>query len=177
MQGRPCYRVGDEGHRHDAIILGMEVWQEDRRVFLRQGKYAHDILYKFQMLNCRLMATPMTTNFWKLIASESKLVDATLYCQLIGSLMYLVNTRPDLSFAVNTLSQFIVEPRRVHWIAAKHVLRYIAGTVDYGMHMSGVMESDWWGIQTQIGQVVLATGRALVGVVSDWDRRLFPGSA
>ena len=48
--------------------------------------------------------------------------------------MYLVNTRPNLSFVVNTLSQFMVEPQRVHWIAAKHVLRYIAGTVDYGLH-------------------------------------------
>ena len=68
------------------------------------------------------------------MASESELVDATLYHQLIGSLMYLVNTQPDLSLAVNTLSQFMVEPQRVHWIAAKHVMRYIAGTVDYGLH-------------------------------------------
>ena len=87
-------------------FLGMEVWQEDGRVFLGQGKYAHDILQRFQMLVCRPMATPMTTNFWKLLTSKSELVDATLYCQLIGSLMYLVNTRPGLSFAVNTLSQF-----------------------------------------------------------------------
>lgn len=47
--------------------------------------------------------------------------------------MYLVNTRPDLSFAVNTLSQFMVEPWRVHWTATKHVLRYVVGTVDYGL--------------------------------------------
>ena len=95
-------------------FLGMEVWQEDGRVFLGQGKYAHDILHRFDMQDCRPMATPMTTNFWKLIASESELVDATLYRQLIGSLMYLVNTRLDLSFAVNTLNEFMVEPRRVH---------------------------------------------------------------
>ena len=80
-------------------------------------------------------------------------MDATLYQQLIGSLMYLVNTRPDLSFAVNTLGQFMVEPRRVHWIAAKHVLRYIAGTVDYGLYyvrgdgvrLVGYSDSDWAG--------------------------------
>ena len=79
------------------------------------------------------MSTPMTINFKKLNASESELVDPTLYRQLIGSLMYLVNTRPDISFAVNTLSQYMVEPRRVQWLAAKHILRYIAGTVDYGL--------------------------------------------
>ena len=54
--------------------------------------------------------------------------------------MYLVNPRPDLCFAVNTLSQLMVEPRRVHWVAAKHVLRYLAGTMDY---RSSDGEFDW----------------------------------
>ena len=134
-------------------FLGIEFWQEDGSVFLGQGKCAQDILHRFQMLDCRPMATPMTTNFWKLMASELELVDATLYRQLIGSLMYLVNTRPDLSFAVNTLSQFMVEPRRVHWIATKHVMRYIARTVDYGLHyvrgdgvrLVGYSDSNWVG--------------------------------
>ena len=60
-------------------------------------------------------------------------MDPTLFRQLIGSLMYLVNTRPYMSFAVNTLSQFMVEPKKVHWTIAKHILRYLVGTVDYGM--------------------------------------------
>ena len=56
------------------------------------------------MEGCKPMSTLMTTNFRKLDASESELVDPTLYRQLIGSLMYLVNTRPDINFVVNTLS-------------------------------------------------------------------------
>ena len=60
------------------------------------------------------MSTPVITNWKKLHAYEGELVDPTLYRQLIGSLMYLVNSRPDLCFAVNTLSQFMVEPTRVH---------------------------------------------------------------
>eukprot|EP00253_Pinus_taeda_P008495 PITA_08495 len=64
------------------------------------------------MQDCRLMATPMITNWKKIDASEDKDVDPTLYRQLIGSLMYLVNTRPDICYAVNTLSQFMVEPKR-----------------------------------------------------------------
>jgi hypothetical protein len=60
------------------------------------------------------MTTPMITNWKKLHASESQLVDYTLYRQLIRSLMYLVNTMPDICFVVNTLNQFMVEPRRVH---------------------------------------------------------------
>jgi hypothetical protein len=80
-------------------------------------------------------------------------VDSTLYRQLMGSLMYLVNTRIDVFFVVNTLSQFMVEPRRVHWVAEKHVLRYLCGMVDYGLdyhrgdgvHLVGYTDSDWEG--------------------------------
>jgi hypothetical protein len=80
-------------------------------------------------------------------------VDSTLYHQLIGSLMYLVNTRPNICFAVNTLSQFMVEPRRVHWVAEKHVLGYLCGTVYYGLdyqrgdvvRLVGYTNSDWAG--------------------------------
>jgi hypothetical protein len=67
--------------------------------------------------------------------------------------MYLVNTRPNICFAVNTLSQFQVEPIHEHWIAAKHVLRYIRGTINYGLRyttsnniqLHGFIDSDWAG--------------------------------
>jgi hypothetical protein len=105
------------------------------------------------MEDCRPMSTPMVTNWRKLSASESELVDDTKYRQLIGSLMYPINTRPDICFTVNTLSQYMVEPRRVHWIASKHVLRYLARTVDYGLdyvrgdgvRLIGYTDSDWAG--------------------------------
>jgi hypothetical protein len=95
----------------------------------------------------------MITNLKKLGASDSDLVDPTMYRQLIGSLMYLVNTRPDICFVVNTLSQFMVEPRQVHWVAAKHVLRYLRGTVGFGLRyvggdgvrLHGYSDSDWAG--------------------------------
>ena len=96
-----------------------------------QEKYPVDILRRFQMEDCRTMSTPMITNWKKLHSSKGDLVDSTLYRQLIGSLMYLVNSRPYFCFAVNTLSYFMVEPKSVHWIATKHVLRYLGGTVDY----------------------------------------------
>ena len=71
------------------------------------------------------MNTPMETKLKLLVDTLSELIDATLYRQIIGSLMYLTNTRPDICFAVNTLSQFLVEPRHVHLVAAKHVVRYL----------------------------------------------------
>ena len=78
------------------------------------------------MEDCRPMSTSMVANWKKLHASKGELADPRLYRRLIGSLMYLVNTRLDLCFAVNTLSQFMVEPRSVHWVVAKHVLRYLS---------------------------------------------------
>lgn len=106
-------------------FLGLEVWQEEGHFFLGQGKYIVDILGRFHMEDCKPMLTPMITKWKKLHASDSELVDPTLYKQLIGSLMYLVNTRPDICFAVNTMSQFMCEPKKVHWVAAKHILRYL----------------------------------------------------
>ena len=90
-----------------------------------------DILKRFKMLDCREITTPMTYNLKLLSDSSSEKVDAMMYRQMIGSLMYLTNTRPDICFAVNTLSQFLTNPRQVHLIAVNHVLRYLKGTVDY----------------------------------------------
>ena len=87
-----------------------------------RGNILWTFLAEFHMEDCKPMSTPMITNWKKLHASDSELVDPTLYRQLIGSLMYLVNTRPDICFAVNTMIQFMCEPRRVHWVAAKHIL-------------------------------------------------------
>jgi hypothetical protein len=84
------------------------------------------------------MATPMTLNLKLLSDSSSDLVDLTMYRQLIGSLMYLVNTRLNICFAMNTLSQHMVKPRHVHWMARKHMLRYLHVTIGYGLrYVSG----------------------------------------
>eukprot|EP00253_Pinus_taeda_P015265 PITA_15265 len=123
------FEIKDIGLMHD--FLGLEVWQEEGNFFLRQEKYIVDILGRFHMEDCKPMSTPMITNWKKLHASDSELVDPTLYRQLIGSLMYLVNPRPDICFAVNTMSQFMCEPRKVHWVAAKHILRRLRPSVIY----------------------------------------------
>ena len=106
---------------------------EPKGIFLNQGKYAVEILKMFDMLECKAMATPKDTNLKLLVDASSKLVDVTLYRQIIGSFMYMTNTRPYICFVVNTLSQYLVEPRHVHSIATKHVMRYLNGTIDYGL--------------------------------------------
>jgi hypothetical protein len=105
------------------------------------------------MMDCKSMDTPMNADIRKVKVPDSDPVDPSLYQQLIGSLMYFVNTRPNICFAVNTLSQFQVEPRHENWIAAKHVLRYIRETINYGLrytasnniHLHGFTDSDWAG--------------------------------
>ena len=88
-----------------------------------------------------------------LIVASSETVDATMYHQMIGSLMYLTNTRPNICFAVKTLSQFLMDPKHVHLIVAKHILRCLKGTVDYGLkyeenqkiNLEGYVDLDWAG--------------------------------
>jgi hypothetical protein len=69
------------------------------------------------------MNTPMETNLKLLVDTSSELNDAKLYRHIIGSLMYLTNTGPDICFVVNTLNQFLVDPKRVYVVVAKHVMR------------------------------------------------------
>ena len=97
-----------------------------REVCSRDPKEVWEIDYK-------AMATPMESNMKLLSDASSESVDATMYHQMIGSLTYLTNIRPDICFAVNTLSQFLAYLRNVHLIAAKHILRYLRGTFDYGI--------------------------------------------
>ena len=85
------------------------------------------------MMEYKAMTTHMASNLKLLSDASSELVDATMYCQMIRSLIYLMNTILDICFAVNTLSQFMMDPRHVHLIAAKHIRRHLKGTVDYGL--------------------------------------------
>ena len=85
------------------------------------------------MMDYKAMATPMALNLKLLSDASSESVDATMYCQMIGSLMYLPNTRLDIFFAVNTLSQFLMDPRHVHLITEKHIMRYMKSMFYYGL--------------------------------------------
>ena len=102
-------------------------------ISLEQGKYAVEILKRFGMMDYKAMTTPMASNLKLLSDNSSESIDAMMYPQMIGSLMHLTNMRPNICFVVNTLSQFLVDPRHVHLIATKHILRYLKGTVDYGL--------------------------------------------
>ena len=86
--------------------LGPEEWQKPREIYMGQGKCIIKLLYKLNMMDSKLMTTPMITNLKKLRSSDSSLIDPTSYRKLVDSLMYLVITRPNICFVANFLSQF-----------------------------------------------------------------------
>eukprot|EP00253_Pinus_taeda_P036133 PITA_36133 len=143
------FNMKDLGLMH--YYLGLEVWQGPNEIYLDQGKYVIEMLKRFDMIDCKPMTTPMITNLKRLKSHKSSPMDPTRYRQLIGSLMYFVNTRPDICFAMNVLSEFQVEPKHDHWIAAKHILRYLQGTIHYclkydrrnDVHLIGYTYSNW----------------------------------
>jgi hypothetical protein len=65
---------------------------------------------------------------------ETPLVDSTLYRKVVGNLLYLTQSRPDLSYAVGAVSRFMQESHELHWKATKRILRYIQGTITFGIH-------------------------------------------
>jgi hypothetical protein len=101
------------------------------------------------------MATPLVMNLKKLSETSSDLgeIDPRLYRKMIGSLMYLVNTRLDICYAVCVLSHFMSQPINTHWITMNQVLRYLRGTVGYGMRyassvdmrLQGYIDAEWEG--------------------------------
>ena len=97
----------------------MELWQNVDGISLGQG-----------MMDCKAMTTPMESNMKLLSDASLGAVDATMYCQMIGSLMYPMNTRPDILFAVNTLSQFPMDPRHTN-LVEKNAVRYLKRTFEY----------------------------------------------
>ena len=106
------------------------------------------------MVNCNSMSTLMELNFKKLSGNVVGLVltNLTECRQLVGAQMFLVNSRLDVSFAMNTLSQHMVEPHHIHWIGAKNLLRYLQGTINHGMRytikslrLDGYNDFNWAG--------------------------------
>ena len=114
-------------------FLGVEVVQHRGGIFINQRKYANEVLERFGMRNCNPVKNPIIPGF-KLAKDEGGVsVDATTYKQMVGSLMYLTATRPDLAFVVSLVSRFMERPTELHQQAVKRVLRYIKGTTELGI--------------------------------------------
>jgi histone deacetylase 1/2 len=138
-----------------SFFLGIEVKPTDEGVVLGQKKYITDLLTRTNMLQAKTITTPMTTTE-KLSRYDSVALtaeDATKYISVVGALQYLTLTRPDISFSVNKVCQFLQSPTEVHWSAVKRILRYLKQTISIGLLlqksssllMSGFADADWAG--------------------------------
>ncbi|KAL0345252.1 UNVERIFIED_CONTAM: Retrovirus-related Pol polyprotein from transposon RE2 [Sesamum radiatum] len=114
-------------------FLGLELARSSHGLLVTQQKYITDILTDTHLLEAKVASTPLPPGL-KLAADDGSLLpDPGAYRRLVGRLLYLGFTRPDISFAVQQLSQFLQQPRSSHWAAATHVLRYLWGTSAMGL--------------------------------------------
>jgi histone deacetylase 1/2 len=135
--------------------LGIQVKKVFDGLILTQEKYASDLLQKFGMLSCKGAPTPLSsTKSLSLMDGEPLGVeDSTRYRCIVGALQYLNLTRPDLSFSVNKVCQYLHAPTTSHWMAVKRILRYVKDTINVGTtfqqssstRLSAFSDADWAG--------------------------------
>jgi hypothetical protein len=139
-----------------SYFLGLEVTSFSDGYYLSQAKYASDLLSKAGLTDSKTVSTPLELNVKLNTTDGEPLSDVTLYRQLVGSLIYLIVTRPDLAYVVYLVSQFMSAPRSTHYAAVLRILRYIKGTLFHGLHFSAqsslelraYADADWAGDPT-----------------------------
>ncbi|VVA40365.1 PREDICTED: Reverse mRNAase RNA-dependent DNA polymerase, partial [Prunus dulcis] len=134
-------------------FLGLEVqYHSGGKIFVNQAKYARDLIKKASMDTCKPCSTPSKPHHQVLKDEGTPLPNPTLFRSIVGALQYLTFTRPDIAFAVNTVCQFMHSPTDVHLSLVKRIIRYLQGTLQFGvtfspgsMVLSGYCDADWAG--------------------------------
>ena len=124
----------DLGHLH--YFLGLQVLQNKEGIFLSRSKYACDLLCRFHMEDCKPAPFPFQFGVKLSTTCTSPEVDATLYRPFVGSILHLTHSYPNLYFVVVRVSCYMQTPHESHWKATKRILRYIQGTIQFGIHYS-----------------------------------------
>ncbi|KAL5557871.1 hypothetical protein UlMin_034082 [Ulmus minor] len=132
-------------------FLGLEIARSAAGICLSQRKYVLDLLSDFGYLGCKPASTPMKPNLQLSLEDGENVSDVSMYRRLIGRLLYLTLTRPDISYAVNRLSQFLSKPKVPHLLAAQRVLRYLKRVpgqglfypADSSLQLTAFTDSDW----------------------------------
>ncbi|GJW91860.1 putative ribonuclease H-like domain-containing protein [Tanacetum coccineum] len=115
------------------FFLGLQVKQKEDGIFISQDKYVAEILKKFDFVSVKTASTPIETQKPLVKDEEASDVDVHLYRSMIGSLMYLTASRPDIMFAVCACSRFQVNPKTSHLSAVKRIFRYLKGKPKLGL--------------------------------------------
>ncbi|KAL0544378.1 hypothetical protein IC582_019492 [Cucumis melo] len=137
-------------------FLGLEISSSSSGYYLSQAKYASDLVNRSGITDSATFSTPLDPNVRLTPFDGVPLEDPTLYRQLVGSLIYLTVTRPDIAYAIHIVSQFMAAPRTIHFTVVLRILRYIKGTLGHGLQfssqsslvLSGFSDADWAGDPT-----------------------------
>jgi histone deacetylase 1/2 len=167
------FALKDLGDLHYFLVI--EVFKVQDGIILTQEKYANDVLERVGMTQCKLVSSPLSTSEKLSFYEESALgpKDATNYRSMVGALQYLTLTRPDISFAVNKVCQFLHAPTTVHWAVVKRILRYLKHSTSIGLKISrspsllvsAFSGADWVGClddRRSTGEFVVFLGTNLV---------------
>ena len=137
-------------------FLGLEVDRSEKGIFLSQRKYMLDLLQEYHLEKCRPLKLPMDTHSKLTPTTGTVLAQPEKYQRLVGKLIYLIITRPDVTYTVHVLSKFMHCPTSSHYQAAIRVLRYLASSPGQGIlvaskpttHLTAYCDSDWAGCHT-----------------------------
>ena len=128
------FSLKDLGNLH--FFLGIEVTPTTTGLHLSQKKYIGDLLKRAKMDNAKPLPTPMISGLHLSTTNGSPIEDGKQYRSWVGALQYATITRPQISYSVNQLSQFMHCPLDQHWKAIKRVLRYLKRTINYGLNFT-----------------------------------------
>lgn len=145
------FEMTDLGMLH--YFLGFEVRQQPGSIFVCYKRYAEGLIKKFGMLNSKIHVTPLNPNEKLQLEDSSGKADERRFHSMVGSLLYLTHTHPDLMFTMGLLSKFVYCSSKHHLRAMKRVLHCVSGTINMGIkfdyvetfHLRGYVDSDWGG--------------------------------
>ena len=142
--------------RHLSYFLGLEITHSTDGLYITQAKYASDLLSRVGLTDSKTVDTPVKLNAHLTPSGGKPLSNPSLYRQLVGSLVYLTVTHPNISYAVHQVSQYLSAPRSTHYAAVLRILRYLKGTLFHDLFYSAqsplvlcaFSDADWAGDPT-----------------------------
>ena len=128
------FKMKDLGHFN--YFLGLEITYSTDGLYITQSKYASDLLSRARLTNSKIVNTPVELNAHLTPSGGKPLSNPSLYRRLVGSLVYLIVTRSDISYAVHQVSQYLSAPRSTYYAAVLRILRYLKDTLFHGLFYS-----------------------------------------